>query len=195
MDQKTLSRREVLSSFSKVDEPPGLLAPTTLKYKSLLQKLIKAGRAWIEPLQEPLATEAATNQPEPGEAAEDSDVKPDPAQLLELLGQDAENRGYTGGCDRGHFMFKIEVHILADRELVMEQTRSMSKEINKPRREMKNMTEDSRVGEEVKVEVQIDDTEAGAMLEEMVLMEDVTYPRRWFIYNIGHVFRINNFDF
>ena len=55
MEQKTLSRREVLSSLSKVDKPPGLLGPTTLKYESLLQKLIKAGREWVEHLQDELA--------------------------------------------------------------------------------------------------------------------------------------------
>ena len=75
-------------------------------------------------------------------------------------------------------MVKIEVDILEDRELVMEQMRSTSKEMNKTRKEMEKMREDSRVGEEVKVQVHIYAKEAGAMLEEMVLMEDVTYPRR-----------------
>ena len=44
MDQKTLSRREVLASCRKVNKPPGLLAPITIKCESLLQKLLKADR-------------------------------------------------------------------------------------------------------------------------------------------------------
>ena len=82
-------------------------------------------------LQDPLATEAATNQPEPGEAVVDIDVKPYPAQLLGLLGQDAYNGGHAWEGDGGYFKVKIEVDNLEDRELVMKQMRSMGKEMNK----------------------------------------------------------------
>ena len=43
VDQKKLSRREVVPNVNKVVYPIDLLAPTTLKYERLLQMLTKAG--------------------------------------------------------------------------------------------------------------------------------------------------------
>ena len=51
-------RKEVNSNINKIFDPLGLRAPTTIKYESLLQKLIKAGLEWVEPLQGKLDKEA-----------------------------------------------------------------------------------------------------------------------------------------
>ena len=59
VEQKEVSRRQVDSSNSRIVNSPGLRAPTSIKYKSVLQKLVKAGLEWIKPLQDELAKDAA----------------------------------------------------------------------------------------------------------------------------------------
>ena len=51
VDQKKLTRREVVSNIYKIFDHLGLLAPTTIKFKMLLQKWTKAGLEWNEPLE------------------------------------------------------------------------------------------------------------------------------------------------
>ena len=57
VDKNKLTRKEVDSSINMIVDPLGLLALTTIKYESLLQKFIKAGLEWVEPLQDKLAKE------------------------------------------------------------------------------------------------------------------------------------------
>ena len=59
VEQKELNRRQVDSSFNRIVNPLGLRTPTTIKYASPLQKLIKTGLEWIGPLQDGLAEEVA----------------------------------------------------------------------------------------------------------------------------------------
>ena len=103
-------------------------------------------------LQEPLVTEAVTNQPEPREGREDNDVKP---SLAELLGQEG---------DRGDFMVKIEVEILEDNDkgVLLKQIENMGKKINNMRKEIDKMKEDAKKREEVLVQV-TKDAEDGNM--------------------------------
>ena len=49
--EKKLIRREVVSHIYKIFDSLGLLAPTTIKFKMLLQKWTKAGLEWNEPLE------------------------------------------------------------------------------------------------------------------------------------------------
>ena len=51
VDREKLSRRDVVSNANKIVDPLGLFAPTTIKYESLLQKLVNAGLERSEPLQ------------------------------------------------------------------------------------------------------------------------------------------------
>ena len=44
----------------KIFDPLGLLAPITIKFKILLQKVTRAGLEWDNPLQSGLAKEAGT---------------------------------------------------------------------------------------------------------------------------------------
>ena len=57
VDRERLSRRVVVSNVNKIFDPLGLLAPTTIKYKSLLQRLVNTGLERGKPLQGELAKE------------------------------------------------------------------------------------------------------------------------------------------
>ena len=71
VDQKKLTTREVISNINKIFDPLGLLAPITIKFKSLLQKLIKASLDWDKPLQGELAKEAGAVLQEMGDLPEE----------------------------------------------------------------------------------------------------------------------------
>ena len=49
-----------MSIIYKIFDPLGLLAPITIKFKILLQKVTRAGLEWDEPMQIGLAKEAGT---------------------------------------------------------------------------------------------------------------------------------------
>ena len=58
VERKELNRRQVDSSINRIVSSPGLRTPTSIKYDSVLQKLVKAGLEWIKPVQDELAENA-----------------------------------------------------------------------------------------------------------------------------------------
>ena len=59
VEQEKVNRRQVDSSIRRIVNSLGIRTPNSIKYESMLQKLVKAGLEWIKPLQDDLAEEVA----------------------------------------------------------------------------------------------------------------------------------------